>query len=60
MGPYYDNAVEIHQEHLRRAEDNRLRRLAYRPRAGRSIGSVRGLATITLFVAVMAFAGQLV
>ncbi|MEO1492777.1 MAG: hypothetical protein AAFV19_11545 [Pseudomonadota bacterium] len=59
MGPYYDTAVEIHQEHLSRAEENRLRRLRDHPPAERKIGPVQQGAFVTAIIAVIAVAGRL-
>jgi len=57
MGPYYDHAVEIHQTHLLRAEDNRLRRkLAMRHRR-RGVGVA---ARAVLMVGVVMMVVQLV
>lgn len=64
MGPYYDTAVEIHHEHLRQAEDNRVRRLSNRapsgvpPRGARRPVAIAAWAGVIIGVVVMA--GQIV
>ncbi len=59
MGPYYDTAVEIHEENLRRAEDNRLRRMRDQLPPERRIGPVQQGAFVTAIIAVIALAGRL-